>query len=159
MKTTHDYVLVLDQKPDDLQSVDALLQVLQCPTLVANSAEQVMARANHDVPYLMILVGNHRNWSAQLVNDLRHASDAVGGTILSLTDVYAPAWANFEDNPGFDGFLVQPLSQDILVSLIQAAWAKHLCRSCKSRQRRSHAIKTSCFSLPAELNTYYVGSS
>lgn len=138
MKSTHDYVLLLDGEPDDLQSVDMLLGILQCPTIVAESADQVVARASRGIPYLIILVGNHHQWSTQLLNDLRYASDAVGGTILSLTDTHSPMWTNREDNLGFDGFLVKPLNRDVLISLIQAAWAKHLCQSRKL-QRRSHA--------------------
>lgn len=144
MKSTHDYVLVLDQEPNELQSVDLLLGVLQCPTIVVESADQVLAQTHQGIPYLIIVVGNHHQWSAQLLNDLRRTADAVGGTILSLTDVHAPMWEQQEENPGFDGFLVKPLSRDVLASMIQAAWAKHLCQSRKSI-RRSRTIAHSFF--------------
>lgn len=156
MKSTHDYVLVLDREPNDMQSVDLLLGFLQCPTIVADSADQVVARASQGMPYLIILVGNHHQWSAQLMNDLRCAADAVGGTILSLTDVHSPMWTDYEENPGFDGFLVRPLNHDVLLSLVQSAWAKHLCRSRKTL-RRSRTMANAFFPRTvepsAELNT------
>ncbi|MGB3495727.1 MAG: hypothetical protein WBA57_23560 [Elainellaceae cyanobacterium] len=159
MKSTHDYVLILDREPSDLQSVDLLLGVLQCPAIVAESTDQVLARANQGIPYLIILVGNHHQWPAPLLNDLRHAADAVGGTILSLTDVHSPMWAQREDTPGLDGFLVKPLSRDVLASMMQAAWAKHLCRSRKSI-RRSRTLTHTFFPCTVEsgvdLNTSVV---
>jgi len=142
MKSNHDYVLVLDREPNDEQSVDMLLDILQCPTVIAESADRVVALANQGIPYLIILVGNHRQWSAQLLHDLRYAADAVGGTILALTDMYSPMWTVSEENPGFDGFLVQPLKHDVLISLVQSAWAKHLCRSRKSLQRSRKTANT-----------------
>lgn len=144
MKATHDYVLVLDQHPDDIQAVETLLQVLHCPAVVIDSAEQVVDRVNEDFPYLMILVGNHQRWPKTFLNELRDIADTFGGTILALTDNYVPSWIRQDENPGFDGFLVQPLNSDVLVSLVQSAWIKQLCslKSCpltRSPHTSSHS--------------------
>ena len=132
MKVTNDYVLVLDQHPEDFQAVETLLRVLKCPAIVTDSPDQVVARVNKDFPYLLILVGNHRAWPKALLNELRNIADTFGGTLLSLTDNHMPSWIHQEENPGFDGFLVQPLSSEVLVSLVQSAWVKQLCslKSC-----------------------------
>jgi len=132
MKATHDYILVFDQDPRDIQGIETLLKVLKCPTVVTNSPDQVVARVNENFPYLMILVGNHQSWPKALLDELRNVADSIGGTILSLTNDSMPSWTHQEENPGFDGFLVQPLNSEILVSLVQSAWVKQRCslKSC-----------------------------
>jgi DNA-binding NarL/FixJ family response regulator len=126
MNSTNDYVLVLDQHPEDFQAVEKLLQGLKCPAVVADSPDQVFAHIDQDFPYLMILVGNHQDWPKAVLNELRYVADNFGGTILSLTTHHMPSWIHQEDNPGFDGFLVEPLSPDVLISLIQCAWVKQV---------------------------------
>lgn len=126
MKATNDYVLVLDQNPEDFQALETLLRGLQCPAVVADSPDQAFAQIDQDFPYLMILVGNHQDWPRALLDELRYIADSVGGTILALTNHPMPSWIHQEDNPGFDGFLVEPLSSDVLISLIQCAWIKQV---------------------------------
>ena len=145
MNATHDYVLVLDQRPSGFQSVEMLLRVLKYPTVVASLTDQVVERINEDFPYLIILVGNHQDWPKALLSELRHIADYSGGTILSLADNHMPSWIRQEENPGFDGFLVQPLSPDVLVSLIQSAWIKQVCsfKSCPLPQASLSSCPTS----------------
>jgi AmiR/NasT family two-component response regulator len=88
-----------------------------------------MARASQTHPYLVILVGNCQIWSRALVSQLRSLNKPGSTTIVALTDCHAPSWLHQEDNPGLDGFLVKPLSGDVLISLIQSAWARQACYS------------------------------
>jgi DNA-binding NarL/FixJ family response regulator len=129
MKSLERCVLVLNQQPDDLQMLESLLECLRCPIVVASSAEQAMDRASQTHPYLVILVGNCQTWSRTLVSQLRSINKPGNTTIVALTDCHAPSWLHQEDNPGLDGFLVKPLSGDVLISLIQSAWARQACYS------------------------------
>lgn len=95
--------------------------------VVAHSMEQVVARVNQAVPSLVILAGNDYEWSQVLVDKLRDSTGACGVTIVALSDCHAPHWLYQEHNPGLDGFLVKPLSGDVLISLVQSAWAKQAC--------------------------------
>ncbi|NJK84184.1 MAG: response regulator transcription factor [Saprospiraceae bacterium] len=124
MKLSQSYVLVLAQQSDDLQMLEALLVPLRCPVVVANSVEEVMAEVSQAPPYLVILAGNRQNWSHTLIARLRNHANTSTVTIVALTDVHAPSWQHQEDNPGLDGFLVKPLSIDVLASLVQSAWAR-----------------------------------
>jgi DNA-binding NarL/FixJ family response regulator len=124
MEQLQKYILILDEGSDDLQIIESLLGHLRCPIVVAASPEQAMARARQAPPYLLILVGNQQDWSKHLVHQFRGLADACGITIVALTDVHAPSWLRQEDNPGVDGFLVKPLNQDILSSLVHSAWVR-----------------------------------
>jgi DNA-binding response OmpR family regulator len=127
MKYPQNYVLVLTQDADDLKILEALLNRLSCPVVIACSAEQAMTRASEGPPYLIILAGNQQNWSKALVNRFRSTGDACGMTIVALTERHAPSWLRQEENPGLDGFLVKPLNCDVLVSLVQSAWVRQTC--------------------------------
>ncbi|MEM7773075.1 MAG: hypothetical protein AAF327_21530 [Cyanobacteria bacterium P01_A01_bin.37] len=145
MHVTTDYVLVLDQHSEDVQAVEPLLRALHCPAIIANSPDQVADRVSNGFPYLLILVGNHHDWPTTLLNELRNIADTFGSTILSLADNHAPSWMHQEENPGFDGFLVQPLTSEVLGSLVQSAWVKQLCslNSCplpRSPQSTSYPL-------------------
>ncbi|MBD2059824.1 response regulator transcription factor [Oculatella sp. FACHB-28] len=90
----------------------------------ASSIDQVVAKVSQMSPYLVILAGDGQNWSQALVKDLRDAANTCETTIVALTDCNAPSWVHQEENPGFDGFLVKPISSDVLTSLVQSAWAR-----------------------------------
>jgi DNA-binding NarL/FixJ family response regulator len=92
--------------------------------VVASSPDQAMARAVQAPPYLLILAGSQRSWSKALVHDFRNIASTCGITIVALTDFHAPSWLRQDENPGVDGFLVKPLNRDVLVSLVQSAWAR-----------------------------------
>ncbi|MDX2213206.1 MAG: hypothetical protein SFY66_07945 [Oculatellaceae cyanobacterium bins.114] len=124
MKLSQSYVLVLDHHSGDLKMLESLLMPLRCSIEVVSSVEQAMVRVNQAPPYLVILTGSRQNWSRTLVNKLRDQTNASNVTIVALTDVHAPSWQHQEENPGLDGFLVKPLSGDVLASLVQSAWAR-----------------------------------
>ncbi|PSB26492.1 hypothetical protein C7B82_19680 [Stenomitos frigidus ULC18] len=87
----------------------------------ATSEEQALAQMSHQVPFLIILAGDHQNWSQALLQELRTFANRHRTTFVALTDFHAPRWMHQEENPGFDGFLVSPLSSEVLSSLVQSA--------------------------------------
>jgi len=124
MKSPQSYVLVLSQDSDHLQGLEFLMTQLRCTWVIAHSATQAIAKISQTPPYLIILAGNQQNWSKGLVNDLRRRSDVRKVTIVALTDSHAPSWLHQEENPGLDGLLVKPLNGDVLISVMQSAWAR-----------------------------------
>lgn len=121
---TKTYVLVLNQGTNDLQRLGSLLTQLKCPVEWADSPEQAMRKAKQTPPCLVILAGNPYDWSHGIVHRFRSISDRSSMTIVGLTDFHAPSWLRQEENPGVDGFLVNPLNQDVLNSLVQSAWVR-----------------------------------
>ncbi len=127
MNLTRDYILVLDPERHHRDDAHPLTKDLQYPVYIASSTEQAVTRVGEGVPCLVILVGNNfQEWSQPLVNQLRHGQ-APDLTIVALTDSASPQWNYSEDTPGLDGLLVQPLSGDILRSLVESAFARHIC--------------------------------
>ncbi len=129
MTLIRDYILVLD--PDCAHHSDAhpLETDLQYPVFVASSTEQAVTRVRQGAPSLVILVGNNfQDWSLPLVNHLRQHGQAPDMTIVALTDSTSPQWDYSEDTSGLDGLLVQPLSTDILRSLVESAFARTTCQ-------------------------------
>jgi AmiR/NasT family two-component response regulator len=124
MQLLKNCVLVLDQQTEDLSTLEAYLEQLSCPMVVVSSADQVIGRMLQTRPYLVILAGNYENWSHAWIEQLRQLGNTSGMMIVALTDCNAPRWLHQEDNPGLDGFLVKPLTGDVLMSLVQSAWAR-----------------------------------
>lgn len=124
MKDLQRYVLVVDSSYEDFQGIHLMLSHLHCPVVVASSVEQAVAQAQQEPPYLVILAGDNENWSQSLVNQLRQTTPKANVTIVALTNTTDPRWGHYEENPGIDGFLVQPVSGDILNLLVESALAK-----------------------------------
>ena len=124
MTQHQDYVLVLDSSRNKSQGVHSLIRRLRYPAVIADSAEQAVAHAQQLSPCLVILMGGHESWSGGVIKQLRQTAGAASVTIVALTDAAHPRWAYQEDNPGLDGFLVAPLSRDVLKLLIESALAK-----------------------------------
>ncbi len=120
-------VLLVDQPPEDLRGLARLLNHLQCPFAVAETRN---LRWSHDhIPHLIIL-GSGQHWSHTQVQQLRewmaNTAGKHGAVIVALADNSHSSWPTQEENPGFDGVLVKPLSVDVLASLIESAWVRHL---------------------------------
>lgn len=127
MKLSTSYVLVFDQQSDDLRTLEMLLQPLKCSVIVTNSVDQITAIVSQTHPSLVILVGNDQHCSQALANRLRSMEQMAKATIVALTDFHAPRWLHLEENSVLDGFLVKPLSEEILTSLVQSAWVRQTC--------------------------------
>lgn len=124
MSKKHSYILVLDTQRQELGGVHTLLTQLRCPVFIAGTAEQAVDKVRQLPPYLVILIGDGQNWSQTLIRQLRQSGSSHSMTIVALTDSTSPRWGHQEDNPGLDGFLVKPLSGDVLTSLVESALAK-----------------------------------
>ena len=133
MTYSNGYILILDQHSNHFRLIESLLdQTLpdhqRCRVYVADSFEQAVHRAAQMPPYLVILAGSNKSsWSQRLARRLRQAMNTAGVTIVALTDSDAPSWFHQEENPELDGFLVRPLTPDVLSSLVQSALAKQAC--------------------------------
>lgn len=128
MTLTQGYILMLDPERLHHDDAHALVTNLQYPVFVASSTEQAVTRVRQGPPCLVILVGNNfQAWSQPLVKQLRQYSHSPDMTIVALTDSASPQWNYSEDTPGVDGLLVQPLSVDILRSLVESAFARSIC--------------------------------
>lgn len=125
-----DYILVLEQQPSyDSRLLSMLLDVWRSPLVVASSTNQVLDRIRYLPPSLVILIGNHESWPNQFSHQLRKEANLLGCTILALTDAASPSWPGQDDGSIFDGFLVKPLSSDVLTSVLQTAQARRSVRS------------------------------
>ena len=123
LSESHD-VLILGGEPEDWQLLESLQCQLQCAVAIAQSEDHAMSWVKQTMPCLVILAGSYLDWSSSFVENLRCTAPHRKMTIVALTDFQAPSWLYQEENPGFDGFLVKPLSQDIMLSLVQSARAR-----------------------------------
>lgn len=130
--STSDYILVLEQQPShDSRLLSMLLDVWRSPLVVASSTTQVLDRIRYLPPSLVILIGNHESWPHQFASQLRQEANSLGCTILALTDATSPSWPGQDDRSIFDGFLVKPLSSDVLASVLQTAQVRRSVRSIR----------------------------
>ena len=128
MNLTRSYILVLDPERSHRDDAHPLESDLQYPVIVARSPAQAFTRVSQGAPCLVILVGNNfQDWSQSLIRQLRQHAQSPDMTIVALTDSASPQWNYSEVIPGLDGLLVQPLSMDILRSLVESAFARHVC--------------------------------
>lgn len=121
------YILLLTKQPHQITVLEFLLGHSCYSVAIADSEEQAVAHAAQHPPFLIILAGDHLNWSQGWLRELRNHANAHRITLVSLTDSHAPSWIRQEENPGFDGFLVSPLSGEILSSLVQSAHTRQMC--------------------------------
>jgi len=124
MSISQGYVLLLGGSNEASHPIYYLLKQHHCPVFVACSAAQAVARIEQSSPYLMILSGSRQNWAPTLVHHLRQRSRSVGVTIVALTDLGELGNRPLEEHPDLDGFLVQPLSDDVLTSVLESALVK-----------------------------------
>ncbi len=127
MQFASSYILLLAKKPQRVSVLASLLGRSSYSVVVASTEEQAIAYTTHKPPFLIILAGNHQHWSHTLLDRLRTHANIHHITLIALTDFHAPSWIHQEENPGFDGFLVTPISNEILSSLVQSAHTRHTC--------------------------------
>jgi AmiR/NasT family two-component response regulator len=127
MQSPSDYILVLAHQPQSVSPLALMLEHCRYLVAIAQSEEQVAAHTIQRPPFLIILAGDYQDWSKGLMRKLRAYANAHRVTLIALTDAYAASWIDQEENPGFDGFLVNPLSRDIIFSLVQSAHTRQNC--------------------------------
>lgn len=128
MKLPQDYVLVLDEQQRRMHQSDFPLVCDRCQFVIAASAEHAVEQAKQATPCLVILVGEDHAWFRHQVHALRHSNHATPMTIVALTESTSPNWQVEEDALDLDGFLVKPLTDDVLTSLVQSAIVKQSYR-------------------------------
>lgn len=122
-----DPVLIVDLESRLAISWHLPFKRLSCPLVVATSLQQALNHAYHVHPCLVLLMGEHVHWPKSFITQVRSASGLTHTTILAVADSDASSWIQQEENPGLDGFLVNPLSTDVLTSLVESASAKQVC--------------------------------
>ena len=60
---------------------------------------------------------------------LRETVKPADVTIVALTESSESSWFPYEEHPSLDGFLVKPLSSDVLNSVVESALAKTQIRA------------------------------
>jgi AmiR/NasT family two-component response regulator len=122
------YILVLAKHPRQTRMLTGLLKRLHCSVEVACDEVAAIALMVARPPFLIILTGNHQDWSETLLTTLRSHSAIQSITLVIVADFHAPNWIHQEENPGFDGFLVNPISSEVLFFLVQSAYTRRsLC--------------------------------
>ncbi len=120
------YVLLLASQPiEALHGLESLLQQLPYTVEIVDSIDQAVAKVAQEPPCLVIL--QEQPWTRSLIRQLRTLQHADRITLVMLTEPHSPSWLHQDQNPGVDGFLVKPLSSDVLSSLIQSASARLHC--------------------------------
>ncbi|MDX2244645.1 MAG: response regulator [Leptolyngbyaceae cyanobacterium bins.302] len=126
---TPGYILLLAKHPRQVRFLMSLLGRSSFSVQVACTEEQAVVQATERLPFLVILAGDHLSWSQELLHELRTQATTHPITLVALTDFHAPSWIPQEENPGFDGFLVSPISSEVLLSLVQSAHTRQACFS------------------------------
>jgi CheY-like chemotaxis protein len=127
MYSTFSYILLLASQPRRLRVLVSLLERLNYAVAIAQSEEHAIFQTRHYPPFLIIVAGDHHTWSGELFQELRNHAQTRNIMLIALTDFHAPSWVHQEENPGFDGFLVSPISSDVLSSLVQSAHTRQVC--------------------------------
>ncbi len=128
MSLTSSYILLLANQPYEFRPLVSLLGDSDYAVTIADSEEQAVIATLTHCPFLIILAGDLHRWSGHLLGQLRTCANAYRQiTLVALTDFHAPSWLPQEDNPGFDGFLVSPISNEVLSSLVEAAHTRQYC--------------------------------
>ncbi|HEY9888753.1 MAG TPA: hypothetical protein V6D02_10155 [Candidatus Obscuribacterales bacterium] len=128
MKIPQDYVLVLDERQRQAHVSDLPLLSDHYSLVVTSSVEHAVEQAREVNPCLVILVGEDHARFEDQVKALRHAAAIPAMTIVALTESASPNWQTSKETLELDGFLVKPLTDDILVSLVQSAIIKQSYR-------------------------------
>lgn len=130
MEVSCSYVLVIADSTNGRPILESLRSQCNFSMVFASSLEQGVTYLKKKLPYLVIFSEHRTAYMESLLQRLRSTAyqhHACNLMIVALTDVNDPSWLPQDENPGFDGFLVKPLSGDILSSLVQSAWIRQAC--------------------------------
>lgn len=119
------YILLLAPQLEELDGLESLLQQLALDVEIVDTADQALAKVSQKPPCLIILQEHLR--SEAVIHQLRTIANADRITLVIVTETDSPSWLHQEQRPDVDGFLVKPLSSDVLFSLIHSASARQYC--------------------------------
>ncbi|MEB3164246.1 MAG: hypothetical protein VKK80_13545 [Prochlorothrix sp.] len=124
------YLLIVAESREGLLELESLLWQMEQPesVAIANSIEEAVTWIRQTPPYLMIVLEQQDHRTTQLLRECRQGHNRGSVTIVGLSSHDNPLWMNHETNPGFDGFLVHPISPAVLLLLIQSAQLRQACR-------------------------------
>lgn len=88
---------------------------------ITKSVDETLHQIQHSLPDLLILAGDAADWPSTFVTGCRTIAGDAALMILALTTSCALPWMLPKDNPGVDGFLVQPIQHGVLRLLLQSA--------------------------------------
>jgi AmiR/NasT family two-component response regulator len=128
MKLSRDYVLVLNERKSSSSKPELSNLSHRYTFVIATSVEHAVEEAQQKNPCLVILMGENPSWFEHQVRALRQANQMPPMTIVALTESGSPQWQSANRTFDLDGFLVQPLTDDILLSLVQSAVIKQSYR-------------------------------
>ena len=120
-------VLLLTKQPAKVHILVSLLRESEFSVAIVSSEEQAACQVRQSRPFLIILAGDHQAWSQDALRELRNQANSNHITLVALSDFHAPSWVHQHENPCFDGFLVNPISYEILFSLVQSARTRQMC--------------------------------
>lgn len=120
------YILLLAPQIEELQGLESLLQQVAFEVEIVDTADQALAKASQHPPCLVILQEHFR--SDTTIHKLRTIANADRMTLVIVTETDSPSWLHQDQHPEVDGFLVKPLSSDVLFSLIHSASARQYCQ-------------------------------
>ncbi|HTL88520.1 MAG TPA: hypothetical protein VL134_03905 [Leptolyngbya sp.] len=120
------YILLLAPQVEELQGLESLLQQLALDVEIVDTADQALVRVSQRPPCLVILQEHLR--SEAIIQQLRTIASADRMTLVIVTEPDSPSWLYQEQHPDVDGFLVKPLSSDVLFSLIHSASVRQYCQ-------------------------------
>ena len=120
------YILLLAPQIEELQGLESLLQQVALDVEIVNTTDQALARVSQRPPCLVILQEHLR--SEATIHQLRTLANADRMTLVIVTETDSPSWFHQDLHPDVDGFLVKPLSSDVLFSLIHSASARQYCQ-------------------------------
>ncbi|MEM8804942.1 MAG: hypothetical protein AAGF01_02700 [Cyanobacteria bacterium P01_G01_bin.38] len=129
MDISQGYILLLEQQQGLAQVSQLMLSQFPYSVVIADSTDQAVAQIQQGHPYLVILSGSQHNWSETVVQRLRETVKPADVTIVALTESSEPSWSPQEEHPSLDGFLVKPLSKDVLNSVVESARVKTSLKS------------------------------
>jgi DNA-binding NarL/FixJ family response regulator len=119
------YILLLAPQLEELDGLESLLQQVVLDVEIVDNADQALVKVTQKPPCLIILQEHLR--SETVIHQLRRLSNADRTTLVIVTETDSPSWLHQEQRPDVDGFLVKPLSTEVLFSLIHSASARHYC--------------------------------
>jgi DNA-binding NarL/FixJ family response regulator len=119
------YILLLAPQLEELDGLEALLRQVALDVEIVDTADQALAKVSQKLPCLIILQEHLR--SEAVIQQLRRMTNADRTTLVIVTETDSPSWLHQEQHPDVDGFLVKPLSTDVLFSLIHSASARQYC--------------------------------
>lgn len=127
MQLPSNSILLLTKQPGKVHILIALLRTSKFSVSIATSETQAAHQVIQSPPFLIILAGDHQAWSKDSLGELRSQANSHHITLVALSDFHAPSWVHQDENPCFDGFLVNPISHEILLSLVQSAHTRQMC--------------------------------